>query len=300
MMQTTSHITVCICTFKRPALLKRLLEELDRQKTRGLFTFSFVVADNDHAQSARQVVSSFSMRSSVKTVYCPEPKQNIARARNRAVANAEGDFIAFIDDDEYPSESWLHSLYTTCVKRTADGVLGPVLPEFEQEPPAWAVRGRFFERPVHETGYRIGLAEARTGNVLFRRNILEGMGEPFRTEFGTGGEDVDFFRRMMDKGFVFIWCNEAAVHETVPPDRCTRRYLLKRALLRGGNSIKHRAGRFRSIVKSLVALPLYGLSLPLLLVAGDHHFLKYLIKFCDHAGKLLGLVGLHPVKQRTM
>jgi hypothetical protein len=160
------------------------------------------------------------------------------------------------------------------------------------------VRGRFFERPTHATGFRINLREARTGNVLFRQEIIAGNPAPFREEFGTGGEDVDFFRRMMEAGHVFLWCNEAPVYELVPADRCTRSYLLKRALLRGRNSLRHPVGRGKRVLNSLVALPFYLLALPFLLLAGQHHFLKYLIKVCDHGGRLLALVGLNPVHQR--
>ena len=48
-----AHISVCVCTYKRPLMLKRLLAELDRQQTGGLFTYSIVVADNDQARSAQ-------------------------------------------------------------------------------------------------------------------------------------------------------------------------------------------------------------------------------------------------------
>ena len=60
------------------------------------------------------------------------------------------------------------------------GVLGPVLPHFDELPPAWVVAGRFCERQRYVTGHVIKWAESRTGNVLFRLSILEGMTEPFR------------------------------------------------------------------------------------------------------------------------
>ena len=49
------HITVCICTFKRPALLGQILEELRSQQTEGRFTYSIVITDNDRSESAREV-----------------------------------------------------------------------------------------------------------------------------------------------------------------------------------------------------------------------------------------------------
>ena len=56
MMTETKHISVCICTYKRPELLRRLLSKLKEQKTEGLFEYSIVIVDNDRAESARQTV----------------------------------------------------------------------------------------------------------------------------------------------------------------------------------------------------------------------------------------------------
>ena len=294
------HISVCICTFKRPDLLKRLLHELENQETEGLFSYSIVVADNDCEQSAKQVALEIAVRSSIPISYFVEPQRNIALTRNKALENAQGDFIAFIDDDEYPSPNWLCSLLKTCNASGTTGVLGPVIPYFEQEPPQWAIKGRFFERPTHETGYRIGLSEARTGNVMFRSKVLEGMASPFRAEFGKGGEDIDFFARLMDKGCVFVWCNEAAVYEAVPPSRCTRAFLLRREMLRGSLSFKQRKRRIHNLAKSFLALPVYGLALPILLVVNDLQFMKYLIKFFYHAGRLLALLRLDPIRNRDI
>lgn len=298
-MTERHHISVCICTYKRPDLLRRLLSNLEEQETEGLFDYSIVVVDNDSSESARQTVESWARQSKIAVGYYVEPEQNIALARNKTIENAKGDFIGIIDDDEHPANNWLRSLFVTCNMSGVDGVLGPVKPYFEQEPPKWVTRGGFFGRPTHETGYTIGLSEARTGNVLFRRKILEGA-EAFRAEFGTGGEDVDFFRRMMDKGYIFIWCDEAVVYEAISPARCTHRYLLRRALLRGRNSLRHRVGNMRKLIKSLIAIPVYGLTLPFFLVAGHHHFMEYLIKACDHAGRLLAILGLNPVSKRDL
>jgi len=291
-------ISVCVCTFRRPGLLGRLLQELGRQETNGRFKYSIVVADNDVKQSAKGTVQEFAKISPLSIVYCTEPNQNIALARNRALASAEGEFIAFIDDDEYPDRKWLGNLLETCESTGVDGVLGPVIPVFESPPPEWVVKGGFFERPIHPTGYRISPQEARTGNLLFRRELLRSMETPFSPAFETGGEDIDFFLRATQNGSSFVWRKEAVVYEFVPASRCNRRYLLRRALLRGSNSFKQHRERGRSLVKSFIASPLYALFLPWCYLAGDHVFMKYLIKFCDHTGKLLSLFGIKPVQTR--
>lgn len=294
------HISVCVCTFKRPVYLHLLLTKLGLQQTAGLFTYSVVVVDNDSMESARDVATSFPSIGGRPVHYSIEPEQSIACARNRAVANASGDFIAFIDDDEYPADDWLCRLFQAHAAYGVDGVLGPVKPYFEHDPPAWVIKGRFFERPMYPTGFVLGYPQTRTGNVLFARGILEPDVLPFRIELGSGGSDVDFFCRMMAQGRRFIWCNEAIVHEVVPPSRCRRSFLLKRALLRGSNFQNMQADRMINIVKSLIATPCYAVALPFLALAGQHLFLRYLIKLLDHASRLLGFVGVHLVTRREM
>lgn len=297
---TKRHINVCICTFKRPALLGRLLSELARQQTEGLFTYSMVVADNDVMQSGRQVVADFAASSDIPATYCLETEKNIALARNKALEQADGDFIAFIDDDEYPSDDWLLNLLRTCNSLKVDGVLGPVKPYFEHKPPQWIVKGGFFERPEYVTGYELRWPETRTGNVLFRRDILGVDAMPFRPEFGLGGEDRDFFRRMIGRGHRFVWCNEAVVYELVPPSRCTRSFLLKRAVLWGGNVPVNPKNRISNLIKSVIAVPVYALALPVLALFGQHMFIKYLMKLSDHASRLLTLLGFKLVREREM
>jgi succinoglycan biosynthesis protein ExoM len=133
---------------------------------------------------------------------------------------------------------------------------------------------------------------------LLESGILKGSEPVFRPEFGTGGEDQDFFRRMIERGHVFIWCDEAAVYEVVPRHRWGKRFLLKRALLRGKTTFRHPRDRVRNIAKSLVAVPSYTLALPFLLLLGQHHFMRYLVRLFDHLGRLLALVNLNPIKER--
>jgi glycosyltransferase involved in cell wall biosynthesis len=294
----TAQISVCICTLKRPDLLRRTLASLEDQQTGGLFTYSVVVADNDVAESARQAVAEFSAAARLPVTYCVEPRQNIALARNKAIESATGDWIAFIDDDEFPAPDWLLNLFKTCAAYQADGALGPVKPYFDTEPPKWVKKGGFFDRPTHATGYKVTWEQSRTGNVLFRKDILNDLETPFRSEFATAGEDMDFFRRAMNHGCSFVWCNEAVAYEVVPSSRCTRTYLLRRALLRGSNFPKHPENRFRNVTKSLIAVPCYALILPILLVLGQHVFLRYLIKVLDHASRLFAFLGFTLVTQR--
>jgi cellulose synthase/poly-beta-1,6-N-acetylglucosamine synthase-like glycosyltransferase len=199
-----------------------------------------------------------------------------------------------IDDDEVPGPDWLSRLLGVCAQPDVDAVLGPVESRFEQEPPAWVRKAGLFDRPGYPTGYAMTWQEARSGNVLLKRKALEAIGLPFRREFGSGSEDQDFFRRLAEAGRKFVWCQEAVVWETVPASRWRRGFMLRRALQRGKNSFKYTSCRWRGLVKAFIAIPLYSLALPFLFLAGQHCFMKYLVKLFDHLGRVLAFFGFSP------
>jgi glycosyltransferase involved in cell wall biosynthesis len=287
------HISVCICTYRRPALLRRLLEELTLQETENRFDFSVVVADNDGERSAEPLIAELRLKCPFEIAYCVESRQNIALARNKVVENAKGDFLAFIDDDEFPAKRWLLTLFTVLHDQNVDGVLGPVLRHFDEKPPAWLEKSKLYVRRVNPTGMQVEWQEARTGNVLIRRDVIGDDPAPFRPEF-RAGEDQDFFRRKIEEGRKFVWCAEAEAFETVPPARWSRSYLLRKALLRGATAGLHTNAK--GILKSIIAVILYVPALPFVFLAGQHRGIPLLVSLCDHLGKLLILVGINPVQ----
>jgi predicted glycoside hydrolase/deacetylase ChbG (UPF0249 family)/glycosyltransferase involved in cell wall biosynthesis len=289
----TPHIAVCICTYKRPTELKRLLHDLDRQKTGGLFTYSVVVADNDAARSGECAVEEARRTLHIPVKYCTEPQKGIARARNRVISNADGDYFALIDDDEFPEPDWLLNLIETCTEYGVDGVLGPVKRYLDESAPQWLKRSPLYDRAVQPTGKEVEWRGARTGNALLKRAMFAGDNAPFNVQFAAG-EDQDFFHRKIGEGRRFVWSSDAVVWEELPPPRWKRSYFLRKAFLYGAHTARQPDCGPKSVIKSLVAVPVYALALPFMLLAGQHRFMTLLVKLCDHLGKLLSLVGVRP------
>jgi GT2 family glycosyltransferase len=297
MSDPQNHINVCVCTYKRPALLSRLLGEIASQETRSIFTISVIVVDNDALMSGHDVVLEHARRAPIPICYRVEPMQNIARARNKAVSSLTGNYVAFIDDDEFPAPNWLLTLYEACQRYGVDGVLGPVKRHFDEEPPRWLLNSHFYDRRVNPTGMIVEWQEARTGNVLLKSGLFDASEAPFREEF-RAGEDQDFFRRMMQKGYRFVWCADAIVYEVVPSARWRRSYMLRKALLRGATARLQPNCGIASILKSAVAVVVYFIALPFALLVGHHRFMEILVSLFDHLGKLLAVVGLNPIKEQ--
>lgn len=295
-----THIAICVCTFKRPALLGRLLTSLAGQATDGAFDLSVTVVDNDREGSARDTVAAFRTDSPLPVRYVIEPEQNISLARNRALTTAAADYYACLDDDEFADRAWLLNLYRTIAETGADGVLGPVRAVYDNAPPAWLVKGRIQERKEFPTGTALADPKfCRTGNVLFSGGLIAAQEVLFDPRYGrSGGEDIDFFRRMIAAGRRFVWSNEAVAYEVTPPERQTRSYYLRRALLRGVVQADRAPLLSGDSLKSLGACAAYTLLLPFVFVLRPRAFMPLLIRDMDHAGKVLARCGLRPVKDR--
>ena len=287
------RIDVCIATFKRPQLLRALLESLERQQLEPEVIMRVIIIDNDADGSARETVAGFRSRDTLPIIYDQEPVQNISLTRNRCLSHVTGDYIAFIDDDERADANWLSELINAMTKYSADAVFGPVLPVLPADAPDWAVKGRFYERPRYKSGTPLELGG--TGNVLLVKDAVSAMDKLFDPLFGTSGEDCDFFVRMRRMGKKYIWCDTALVYETVPHDRITLSYWINRCYY-GGVTYATTCLRQQTGVGKLVwccyrlillaaALVATTLSWPL----SRHWGIRMLQKVCSNWGQLSAL-----------
>lgn len=234
-MRDEIFVSICVCTYRRPELLGRLLYKLGSQSiplNNGMI--EIVVVDNDPDQSAEMVLKSWTPPAGFILLKLHVAEPNISLARNSAIAAASGTWLALIDDDEMPAADWLNCLFSAQKAFSADAVFAPVVPRFAEMTPVWLVKGGFFDRLRFATGTAIDDKNARSGNVLIRAASLGALKGPFDTRFGnTGGEDTILFRELLDRGARFIWCDEAVVVEDVPPARATVRWLLLRSYRTG-------------------------------------------------------------------
>ena len=221
-----ASIDIAICTFRRPFLAETLRSigclDVDGHAVR------VIVADNDVEPSARPLVDEMRAELPFPLHYVHAPEANICVARNACLDAAQGDYLAFVDDDEVVSHQWLAALVKRAEANGATAVLGPVRATYPATAPAWMVTGDFhstlpvFVKGTIRTGY--------TCNVLIRRT------EPIeRLRFDpalgrSGGEDTDYFYRLTALGGTIDYAPDALVEEPVPADRTTMAWLIRRRL----------------------------------------------------------------------
>ncbi|MBL8279696.1 MAG: glycosyltransferase family 2 protein [Pelomonas sp.] len=257
-------ISICVCTFRRPEGLARLLAHLrDIERPSGC-DLELLVVDNDAGASGREPFEVGTRDWAWPARYIVEPRSGVGFARTRCIEEARGEWIAYIDDDEWPEAGWLAALWEARLASAADGVFGPVLASFEASLPDWLAHSGFYERQRHPTGQKMHWSNCASGNVLFRRQLFFDVGG-FDPAFSqSGSEDTDFFWRCLERGANFVWCDEAVAHEGVPAQRLTRAYVSRRAYIAGQNYTRlhaHRRGwpaYVHFFLRGLVIVALYG------------------------------------------
>jgi succinoglycan biosynthesis protein ExoM len=161
--------------------------------------------------------------------YVVEDRPGISHARNTGLAHAAGRYVAFIDDDEEAAPRWLAAFLATIRRTGADLAVGPVYPRFGQAAGAYAQQAYTRDAGV-ATGTALEHWSGIGNSLLDKERCFGGMREPFDPRFGlSGGEDALFLRQLRRRGGSIVWCAEAAVAETIAPDKLAVRYLLRRA-----------------------------------------------------------------------
>lgn len=225
---------VVVPTYRRPAMLRDTLESLARQE--GGAAFAVVVVENDMSgQEGLAVARRFLEERRLMGIAEVEPAPGNVSAINAGFATAlaafpRAEYFLMIDDDETASPGWLAAMVAAAEQSGASVVGGPVMPRFRVEVAAGMGRHPVFHPAFGATGPVERLYGS--GNCLVRREVFERLGSPaFDNRFNLlGGGDTDFFARACRAGFRAYWTQDAMVTETVPADRTTLRWIVKRGM----------------------------------------------------------------------
>lgn len=291
-------VVVAVPTFRRPQSLKRLLDALARLDSQAKVTV--VVADNDATGHEGFDVCAAMSGYRWPLDFFLAPERGIAQVRNALVARAllhAPDFVAMLDDDEWPEPRWLDAFLEVQAKTGADALHGDILRDFETVPSRWAARLDGIAPLLGRTG-PVAMIEG-SGNILVSRACFEGLAKPcFDPAFAlSGGEDRDFFERLRRQGRRFAWAKEAVVHAWVPASRANLKWALLRAY-RVGNSdmrvfLKHghsAADSARELAKIAAALLLFPVLFVILGIA-TNRAVDALRRLCRAAGKIAAIRG---------
>lgn len=246
-------ISVIVCTYNRSRFLPPLLDSLAEQKLPAK-SYEVVMVNNRSTDDTESVCKAWTRdHPEVAFRYVVENKQGLSHARNRGMAEATGDVVAFVDDDALLPPSYLQTLYDHFAAHPeTDGAGGRIRLMFEGKEPLWLNRYispmlGYFDLGDKEKPFR-GRQYPRGSNMAFRRRVFDRAGN-FDVRMGRagqqmlGGEEKEFFSRFRAHGFRGVYLPGAWLYHLVPQERLATDYLRKQAEGIGRSEAIRRSGQ---------------------------------------------------------
>lgn len=232
-MPATPLFTVIIPTYNRVDHLRSAINSVLRQTYEPL---ELIVVDNNCTDGTDAMVRELAANDP-RLRYVRETVQGLNPARNRGLAEAHGELVAYFDDDELAPTFWLANLWKCYQETDADGVGGGYTPLWEGVPPRWLDNSECFKQvigAVMRPRERQPAEWFGGGNCSYRRTALVsvgGFGE-FVGYRGSGsmadGADVAVGAKLRRKGLSLWYEPEAYIIHKIPLARQNLGLILRR------------------------------------------------------------------------
>ncbi|MBB6735116.1 glycosyltransferase [Cohnella zeiphila] len=264
--------SVAICTHNRAADLREALLSLLSQRLED--SFEVIVVDNGSTDATKQTVREFQQSVSFPVRYIFEERLGLSVARNRAIREARGEYVLFLDDDAIACEDWVGEIVSVFDMDPEIGCVGGKIdPVWEGGAPAWLP-------PENRTLYTIldyadDIVEMQRpaipfgANVAFRKSVFETT-DLFREDLGRVGsnllssEESELIERVRGRYTVY-YSPYASVQHKIPRSRISRRWLIRRIYWQGVSSAVGSHRKSGIFVRSMLKVPLFVLlSIPFL------------------------------------
>ena len=242
-------VTISIQTYNNACVLEQALQSLAGLRCPQGVDYEILVVDNNSSDDTAAVVerSRVLLGSRLRGVF--EPKQGLSFARNRAIAEAGGEIIAFVDDDTLVDAEWLAghvAAYREDERTVATG--GRVLLQW----PQGMVRPRWLSSDLEGLLSAVDLGQERQMmcyprypfgcNMSVRREVAERI-NGFSVRLGRkkasliSNEEKHFFFRISQLGGQVVYVPSALVHHVVPMSRLSHKFFLRRGYAQGVSNI---------------------------------------------------------------
>jgi succinoglycan biosynthesis protein ExoM len=210
-------------------MLEGALESLVRQETSDEFSYEVIVVDNASTDATQAVVNKVAAEAPVPVRCFYHDIPGPASARNCGLANAQGEWLAFFDDDEVATPDWLRQLYLAA-RETKAPVVGGAM-QLDLPPETLHRLGRVVRQTsLREIDYYPTVhpyTDNRlpgTNNALVAKSVFDAVGA-FDVNRLCGGSDSDFFLRARSGGMELYYTPHAIVRHRVAPNRLTEEYI---------------------------------------------------------------------------
>ena len=230
--------TVVVCTRNRAATLECLLKSMCEQAVPMGVSWELLVVDNGSTDRTGETAAAFVGRLPLRVV--AEHKPGLSDARNRAVSEARGEYLLWIDDDAIPEPGWIAAYLAAFVAWPEAALFGgPIAVAFDAPLPDW------FRRVLPVIGGVYGQRDLGSEPIALRASVT---GLPFGTNYATrmveqrrfpydttlgrhpqhptrGAEETEVLMSMLECGLDGRWVPTASVTHWKKHSRATTAFI---------------------------------------------------------------------------
>jgi GT2 family glycosyltransferase len=209
MSQQSLTFSIVIPTYNRPDRLEKCLQsmtQLDYPRDR----FEVIVVDDGSAQPMESVAVPF--QSHLNLTVIRQVNSGPAKARNTGASHAQGEYIAFTDDDCTLDRQWLRAL-ETCFKAHPQALVGGrtinALPDNVFSTASQLLIDyiySYYNAPASSANF------LASNNFAMPREQFQAVGG-FDVNFPlAAGEDREFCDRWLHHGYAIVYAPEVTIH----------------------------------------------------------------------------------------
>lgn len=235
------ELTVVVCTLNREKHLEKCLGTLGNQ-TLDNELYEVLIINNNSTDNTQKVAESFT-ETQPNFRLLLEPLAGLSICRNKGWKNANGDYVAYIDDDAKATPDWCEKILNAfkTVSPCPVAVGGEILPFYERKPPfwysdnleiySWGSTKTFLKSPKLIIGFA-------GSNMAFHKMILKKYGG-FSLNHGMSGnqirfgEEIELFNRIYQKTQLFWYDPDIKVYHWVSPSKMQIFHRMVRAFKAG-------------------------------------------------------------------
>lgn len=237
-------VSVIVCTHSLDNF-QNLIDAVDSLLNQTHKELEIIIVVDGNQELYERIGKVYDAQGNVK-IMVTEESLGAFGAGNVGVKAAQGDVIAFLDDDAVSEKRWIESLVDTYEKSDAISVGGKVLPVWVSGKPDYFPEELYWLVGVTEDSFleREDVVEVRNTfgvNMSFKREVFEKIGL-FNEKLGFAkrgtsymqGAEPEFALRMKNKlGQGVIYNPEAIVYHKIPPSKAKPRILIRRSFYQG-------------------------------------------------------------------
>lgn len=183
---------------------KYLIKSLDSLVNQTLKDIEIIVVNDGSTDNSKKIIEIYKEKYQDKIKCLEKPNGGLSDARNFGIPHATGEYIAFLDSDDYVELDTYEKMYNKAKEENADMVECDFIWEYPDK--------RKIDNGIIYNGKKEMLTYARVvaWNKLIKRDLLE----KYKIEFPKGlrYEDVEFFYKMVPYYNKVSFVKEPLIH----------------------------------------------------------------------------------------